>query len=190
MDAALKIDEYFTYTDYCSWDDNERWELIDGVPCAMSPAPTERHQDAVGVIYTQLFFFLRGKPCKVFIAPFDVRLNANESDDTVVQPDILVVCDKTKLDGKSVVGAPDFVVEVLSPSSHHHDLITKLKLYMKSGVREYWIVDPDSKTVSTHVFNRTRTGSVSSIYDESEDAAPVAVLEGCTINLTEVFGEM
>ena len=190
MEAALKLDDYFTYADYCTWEDGERWELIDGVAYAMAPAPSEGHQSVSRDILGQLYIFLRGKQCKVFAAPFDVRLNADGADDTVVQPDILVVCDSSKLDGKGVVGAPDFVVEILSPSSLQHDLMTKFRLYMRSGVREYWIVDPASKTVNAHVFNGSGVNFKSAIYDEHDAAAPVEALEGCTINLSEVFEGM
>jgi Uma2 family endonuclease len=95
----------YTYSDYYSWDDGERWELIDGVPYAMSPAPTRKHQDISGALFNQLYNFLRNKSCKVYSAPFDVRLNADEDDDTVCQPDIVVVCDESKLDDKGCAGA-------------------------------------------------------------------------------------
>ena len=188
MEAALKLDSYYTYADYCTWDNGERWELINGEAYAMAPSPTEGHQSLLLKIARQLGDFLDGKPCRVYVAPFDVRLNPDGADDTVVQPDILVVCDKSKLEGgKGVTGAPDFVVEILSPSSLRHDLITKFRLYQRSGVREYWIVDPESKTVMTHVFHESGAKFVSAAYDETDHAAPIEVLEGCTINLTEVF---
>jgi len=177
--------EYFTYADYRTWDDNKRYELIDGVPYLMSPAPFLAHQEIAGEFFGQLRDFLKGKPCKVFIAPVDVRLNADKLDDTVVQPDILVVCDRSKLDGKSVQGAPDFIIEILSPSTSKQDVIVKFNKYMQAGVREYWIVDPENKSVVAHILKdgiyMTRA------YDENNEAVPVLVLEGCTINLKEVF---
>ena len=114
-----------------------------------------------------------------------MRLNADDTDDTVVEPDVFVVCDKSKLDKKGVSGAPDFIIEVLSPSTAAYDLTTKFRLYQKAGVREYWIADPERKTVTTHVLHEI--GYVSRSYNEQDDAVPVTVLESCTINLTEVF---
>ena len=187
MIAAKKLDNYFTYADYCTWPDDERWELIDGVAYAMSPSPTRWHQSVSWKLAGQLYKFLEGKSYQAFHAPFDVRLNADGADDTVVQPDILVVCDEKKLEnGKGVVGAPDLIIEILSPSSARHDSVTKLNLYMRSGVREYWIVNPDSKTVSVHTL-RGDFGYIIRAYDENNTAVPVEVLDGCVINLAEVF---
>ena len=179
-----KNDNHYTYADYAQWDDDTRCELIDGVPYAMA-APSIAHQRICSELHGQLWQFLKGKPCEVFAAPVDVCLNAaGDEDDIVVQPDILIVCDKSKLDGKSVNGAPDMVIEILSPSTASRDCIIKHQKYMKAGVREYWIVDPDSKTVQViipkddkyEINTYTASGSI-----------PVHVLEGCAINLTEVF---
>ena len=184
MEAAVKKETRFTYADYCAWPDDERWELIDGAAYAMS-SPTASHQAILVGLIGQLYVFLRGKKCKVFAAPFDVRLNADGADDTVVQPDILVVCDETKLsDGKCVRGAPDLVIEILSPSTAMHDKVTKFNLYHRMGVREYWIVDPDYKMLHTHVLGES--GYITRAYDET-GVAPVNILEGCVINLADVF---
>ena len=189
MSAARKLKSNetrrYTYADYCEWDDDERWELIDGIPYAMA-APLIPHQRVSGKIYYQIHHFLRGKTCEVFHAPTDVRLNADTRDDTVVQPDLLVVCDKSKLDKKGVVGAPDMVVEILSPSSQTHDMVRKYSLYLKSNVREYWLVDPESKTVVVHTLEDGNY--VGKSYGETE-TVPVSVLEGCSIDLAEVFLE-
>lgn len=146
--------EHYTYADYCSWPDDTRYELIDGVAYAMAPAPTRTHQNLVGELFTQVKTALRGKPCQTFVAPFDIRLpHADEADDkvdTVVQPDVLVVCDETKLDERGVRGAPDWVAEVLSPSSAKHDLIVKLALYERAGVREYWLLHPTDRLVTVY----------------------------------------
>ena len=180
---VLSEDKRYTYADYCSWDDDTRWELIDGIPYAMS-APTQAHQTVGGEIFTQLHNFLKGKPCKVFYAPFDVRLNANEGDDTVVQPDLLVVCDDSKLDGKACVGAPDMVVEILSPSTSRHDKLLKFNAYQRAGVREYWLVDPDSRTLSVYIL---KDGAYMARAYADTDDVPVEVLDGCEINLPDVF---
>jgi Uma2 family endonuclease len=176
--------EYYTYDDYASWPDDVRYELIDGVPYMMSPAPLRVHQEISGEIFVQIHSFLDGKQCEVYNAPFDVRLNADEEDDTVVQPDILVVCDPDKLDDKGAKGAPDFVAEILSPSTASHDALVKLNLYRRYGVREYWIVDPVSKIVTVHLLKNGEY--VTTAYGEN-DVAPVSILEGCDIDLGKVF---
>ena len=189
MAAAQKLKQQesrrYTYADYCEWDDDERWELIDGVPHAMA-APTRSHQSILREIVLQIGPFLRGKTCEMFFAPFDVRLNADTLDNTVVQPDIVVFCDESKLDDKGGIGAPDMAIEILSPSTASHDMIRKYMLYMNVGVREYWIVDPATKTVVVHLLeDGTYRGRA---FGETE-VVPVTVLEGCEVNLAEVFGE-
>ncbi|MCL2046769.1 MAG: Uma2 family endonuclease [Oscillospiraceae bacterium] len=173
-----------SYSDYYSWDDGKRWELIDGIPYAMAPGPSQEHQSISMGISNQLYNFLKGKTYKVFSAPFDVRLNHDSEDDTVVQPDIIVVCDETKLDGKSCNGAPDMVVEILSPTSERNDRVVKFHLYLRYGVNEYWIVDPVEKTVQTHILENGRY--IINVYTET-DEIQVHTLEGLTIKLAEVF---
>ena len=187
MEALKKEKNYYTYADYLTWDDDARYELIDGVPYLMSPAPGRRHQGISSEIHRQLANFLKGKSCKVYSAPFDVRLNADEADDTVVQPDILVVCDKSKLDERGCKGAPDMVIEILSPSTIRHDKVKKLQLYQKTGVREYWIVTPDQKTIDVYTLEEGKY--FAAVYSDT-DVAPVHVLEGCEITLQDVFGEV
>lgn len=178
--------ERYTYADYCTWDDSERWELIEGVPYAMSPAPSPKHQEISSNLHNQLYNFLKGKPCRVYPAPFDVRLNADDEDDTVVQPDLVVICNRSKIDEKGCKGAPDLIVEILSPSTARRDRMVKLHQYQRAGVREYWIVDPDTKTVQVCILENGRY-FVTAYADT--DTAPVTVLPGCTINLQEVFAE-
>jgi Uma2 family endonuclease len=172
----------YTYADYCTWDDDERWELINGEVYAMSPAPTTKHQGISVNLSGQLFNFLIGKPCRLFVAPFDVRLNAEDEDDTVVQPDLVVICDLSKIDDKGCKGAPDLVVEILSPSTAKKDRITKLNVYQSVGVREYWIIDPETQTVQVCVFENGMMKG----YDDTE-TVPVTVLPGCAIDLQAVF---
>jgi len=188
MEAARKINTRYTYADYCTWGDDERWELIDGVPYAMAPAPNLGHQGICVKLIQQISNFLEGHACRVFVAPVDVRLSADDADDTVVQPDVLVVCDESKFEenGKCIIGAPDFIIEVLSPSSEKRDLIIKKKLYQESGVREYWIVDPEIKALMTYVLI-DGMGYVSRSYGEQDKSVPVEVLEGCIIDLSKVF---
>ena len=158
---AQKLEQRYTYREYLAWDEDERWELIDGIPYDMTPTPGRLHQKIAGNIYRKIADFLDDRPCEVYIAPFDVRLPLAEEPDeeitTVVQPDIVVVCDELKLDDAGCRGAPDLVVEVLSPSTARKDLKEKLNLYESRGVREYWIVNPDARTVM--VFHQGQPGS-------------------------------
>ena len=183
--TSLQEARRYTFADYYSWDDDARWELIDGVAYAMA-APSILHQEVSGSIFLQMRQFLHKKTCKVFYAPTDVRLNADTKDDTVVQPDLLVVCDKSKIDEKGIVGAPDMIVEILSPSSASHDMIRKFMLYLNANVREYWIVDPVTGSV---IVNVLKDGTyIAKAYDKTA-IVPISVLEGCSINLAEVFFE-
>ena len=182
-ETQVDYNRKYTYTDYLEWDDDVRYELIDGIPYAMS-APTTQHQEMSGHLYVQLYNFLRGKQCKVFYAPFDVRLNAATLDDTVVQPDIVVICDSSIMMKTGCKGGPDMAIEILSPSTSHMDRNIKFNKYLQAGVREYWVIDPDTKTLVVHIL---RGGDyITRIYID-EDAAPVHVLDGCVIDLTEVF---
>lgn len=137
----------YSYADYCRWQGEERWELIGGEAFLMSPAPATRHQDVVVELTRQLANFLLGKNCRLLTSPIDVLLpHGTEEDDdvdTVVQPDLVVVCDRAKITRKGVRGAPDLVIEVLSPSTATRDQVVKRQLYQQHGVREYWLVDPD-----------------------------------------------
>ena len=177
---AMRIETY-TYEEWLLWDEGVRAELYDGELVMMAP-PSQRHQEIISELNGQLWQFLKGKQCKVFPAPFGVRLNADEN--TVFEPDIIVVCDMTKLDGKICNGAPDLVIEVLSPSTAKTDRNYKYRKYQQAGVREYWIVDPELDLLQAGVM---RDGSyVTTVYD-AEDNAPVSVLTGCIIDLSEVF---
>lgn len=184
-------DHRYTYSDYVRWQGDERWELIDGAPLLMSPAPSTRHQQISGRVSQQLFNQLEGKPCTPFYSPIDVRLpEGDEADDdvqTVVQPDVLVVCDPEKIDKKGVRGAPDFIVEILSPSTQVRDEVQKAALYEKYGVREYWIIDPDKNQVLIHVLGET--GKWERVYtQDGKGVLEVRAVEGLSINLDRVMG--
>ena len=173
-----------TYSDYEIINDGNRYELIDGVIFLMS-APSAAHQSILRELTVQLSVFLKGKQCMVFPAPFDVCLNGlGDKDETVVQPDIIVICDKKIIDAKRCNGVPDMVIEILSPSTSKIDLLTKLKKYQTAGVCEYWIVDPDSKSVNVHILEKGKY--VIHLYECNDDIA-VNVLTGCVINLSEIF---
>lgn len=143
-----------SYADYLTWDEGERVEIIDGNIINMSPAPSRKHQQILRELSTAFTNFLRDKKCEVFFAPFDVRLlteNKQDKDiENVVQPDLSIVCDQNKLDDKGCNGAPDMIIEVLSPSSVKLDRWTKYQLYEKAGVQEYWLVDPVNEAVEIH----------------------------------------
>lgn len=191
MPASKKKARY-TYADYIDWPNNERIELIAGEAFLMA-SPSPFHQQILMELSRQIANFLEGKPCRIYPAPFDVRLFAQHGDapsniDTVVQPDISVVCDKTKIDGNGCKGAPDFIIEILSPSSLRHDRLVKLGLYQKAGVREYWIIDP--KNTSVQVFLLDDNGILRLMEDYgSNNVAKVNVLEGCFVELAKVFME-
>ncbi|MBI4756622.1 MAG: Uma2 family endonuclease [Betaproteobacteria bacterium] len=154
MGLALRDTRHHTYGEYLTWPEDVRYELIDGVAYAMGPAPLRLHQRLVAEIFAQIHAALGEHPCEANIAPFDVRLpKAHEADnaiDTVVQPDIVVVCDAAKLDERGCRGAPDWVIEVLWPSSAGHDQVRKLGLYERHGVREYWLVHPTDRVVMAY----------------------------------------
>lgn len=178
-------DEKYTYADYAAWDTDARYELIDGVPCLMAPAPSIAHQEISGALFSQLYACLKGKPCKVFHAPFDVRLNPDGADDTVVQPDLTVVCDRAKLEnGQSCKGAPDMVIEILSPATAQRDQVTKFNKYRQAGVLEYWIVSPQARTVQAY---RLKNGEYAARNYDDTATIPVAILDGLPIDLSEVF---
>lgn len=182
--------EQYTFADVLTWAENEHIEIINGEAFMMAP-PSRIHQKISGELFRQLANFLEGKKCEVYPAPFAVRLFELDGDkpedvNTMVEPDISVVCDHSKLDKRGCKGAPDFIIEILSPSSLRHDRLVKLGLYQKAGVREYWIVDPENKSVQTFVLDGN--GSLR-LYEDyrHEDVAKVNVLNGCFIELSKVF---
>lgn len=187
-----KENKKYTYGDYLNWPEEERWELIDGVPYAMSPAPPRRHQEILGELYRQFANHLLDKACKVYLAPFDVRLPEENEEDTevktVVQPDLVVVCDQSKLDERGCKGSPDLVIEVVSPTTLKRDLREKFYLYEKAGIKEYWVVNPTEKNVLVFVLGEDKKYRRHEIYFEDEQVR-VKVLEGLTIDLREVFKE-
>lgn len=186
---TLPQEATYTLADILSWDEDVRAELITG-ELVMLATPTRRHQEVSGELFGQLREYLKGKNCKVYHAPFSVRLFETDRDDpenvdTVVEPDLAVIRDPSKLDDIGCKGAPDLMIEILSPSSKRHDMVTKFNLYRRAGVREYWIVDPDGKTVQTYILENGYyiAGDLAS----PGDKLPVNVLDGCIVDLTQVF---
>ena len=182
--AKRSEEQRYTWRDYLTWHDDTRWELIDGVAYAMAPAPTVRHQDIAGHIYAQALFCLEGKPCRVLIAPVDVRLPKPSQDDdrtdTVVQPDVLAVCDPDKITERGIRGAPDWVVEVLSPSTASHDNILKRRTYEQAGVREFWLVHPTDRILLIYRLENGVYGKPDA--QVLEGTTPVLVLPDVTID--------
>lgn len=179
----------YTYGDYRTWGDDKRYELIDGLAYAMSPAPSVDHQRIALHIAGKLLAALTGHPCQVLIAPLDVRLPRNrESDDlidVVVQPDVLVVCDPAKIDHKGVRGAPDLVVEVLSPSTASHDHLRKRRVYERAGVGEFWLVHPSDRMVTIYQLQNGVYGAPD--IRTLESPTPVGVLPGVEIAWDELL---
>lgn len=172
----------FTWSDYITWPDSERWEIIDGVAYNMTPAPSVRHQILAGKFYSQLDQKLKNKPCRPFIAPVDVVL----SEYDIVQPDVFVVCDKKKITDRNIQGSPDLAVEILSPFTALKDLRDKKTLYEKYGVKEYIIIDPIEEYVERFGLGKDGT------YGKGEIFGPQEVLsfksfEGIEANLWEIF---
>lgn len=190
MSMAEPNKETFTYGDYIKWPEEERWELIEGQPYAMTLAPTVRHQEVAAALIQQLRNYFEGKPCKAFCAPLDVRFpRADESDErveTVVQPDLLVVCDPAKIDEKGIRGAPDLVIEILSNTTADRDLGEKLLLYEKHGVRCYLIVDPWSKTCIRRLLAGDGKYGRPELFIAG-DAMPTGIFPELSLDLARVF---
>ncbi len=191
-EPARKLDRRYTYGDYRKWPEEERWELIDGVAWNMSPAPGRYHQSISVQLELQIMQFLKGHKCTMYHAPFDVLLPdtpGQDEDDvaTVVQPDISVICDKTKLTEKGCTGAPEWLVEILSPYTSRKDMAVKFELYGRHGVQEYWIVDPGNAFVHVYLLDDSGHYPEDPVIYLKEDTVPCTVLEGLTIELDRVF---
>ncbi len=188
---ARKLDRVYTYADYKSWPDDERWELIEGVAWNMSPAPNLSHQSISATLLSVIHAWLRGKECVVFAAPFDVVLpdRPGQHEDqatTVVQPDIVVICDRTRLRPFGCLGAPDWAIEILSPYTSKKDMSEKLALYEKHRVAEYWIADPGNRYI--HVYRLGPEGRYGDpLVLVGETTAEPGVCSGLVIPLNEIF---
>ena len=188
----LDTTQKYTYADYLTWQFKERVELIRGYVVRMSPAPNVRHQRISGFIFRKIGTFLEGKTCEVFSAPFDVRLPLpphkvkGDVINTVVQPDIVVVCDPSRLDEHGCIGPPDIVVEVLSPGNTRREMKDKLELYQSAGIPEYWVVDPDHEFVL--VFTVDASGKYNGGVPFTEGSELVSVrLPGFSMDTGSIF---
>ncbi|HPO46477.1 MAG TPA: Uma2 family endonuclease [Spirochaetota bacterium] len=195
MNTARKLRGGYTYADYLRWEDDQRYELVDGSVYGMTPAPSRKHQEISMRLSFIIAGHLKGRRCKIFAAPFDVRLpEAGARDEeiyTVVQPDIVVVCDPKKLDERGCLGSPDLVMEIASPSTAERDMKEKLSLYERHGVKEYWIVFPgegDSMRLVL-VFNAVKSGGYGkpAVYGPG-DTIKSKTLRGLSVSASELFG--
>jgi Uma2 family endonuclease len=193
--AQIDPNGLFTYADYLTWQFEERVELIKGKLFKMSPAPSVRHQMVSSRLVVAVGNWFRKQPCQFFHAPFDVRLldtkkSKSKSKDiyTVVQPDICVVCDESKLDQQGCVGAPDWIIEILSPGSLKHDMKKKYQLYQENGVREYWMVHPTECFVQAYSLQPDGQYGHYRMYTDDEDKhATPDIFPGLNIELEEIF---
>ncbi len=183
-----KFEQRFSYVDYLTWNESERWEILDGVPY-MQASPSRRHQEISLLLLMKFANYLEDKPCKVYHAPFCVRLDESKNDseiNNVVEPDITIVCDASKLDEKGCKGSPDMIIEIISPSSGKLDKIKKFNKYEKAGVKEYWIVEPELNVLS--IFRLAPNGRYGrpEMYSD-EDTARASIFPDLEIDLKRIF---
>ena len=197
---AIKKDKY-SYADYLTWHDGIRREIIDGIVyemkfdsddeiTAMSPAPNRRHQEISGNLFMLISVYLKGKSCRVYTAPFDVRLSKMKTEEkeifNIVQPDLSVFCDQNKLDDKGAKGSPDWAIEILSPFSVKRDLGIKNNLYQVYGVQEYWVIDPVKETILVYTPNDQNMFSTPKEFIKEAIVTPVLFTD-LKISLQDVF---
>ncbi|WP_353721989.1 Uma2 family endonuclease [Dyadobacter sp. 676] len=189
----LDLTRQYTYADYLKWQFKERLELIRGYIYKMSPAPSRRHQGIVWNLSLAIGNQIKEHPCRAYSAPFDVRLpikdkKSNQEITTVLQPDICVICDLSKLDDRGCLGAPELVIEVLSPGSSPREISQKFNVYEESGVREYWVVYPEYEHVN--IFLLDESGKFVGQHPKvNGELLCSAVFPDLTIDLSEVFIE-
>ncbi len=185
--SDLDLSKTYTYADYLTWQFSERVELIKGFIKKMSPAPNRIHQGVSMNLSLMIGNILKSKSCNLFAAPFDVRLPipSKHKDTTVVQPDLCIICDESKLDDLGCNGAPDVVIEILSPNNIKHDLDTKFRLYEEAGVLEYWIVQPTDQNVLVYTLHEGKYyGSKPFVTEEFVESKVFPELK---INVTDIF---
>jgi Uma2 family endonuclease len=189
----LDFNKRYSYADYLTWMDDVRRELHDGFIKLMTPAPSRKHQD-ISTNFMRIFsVFLYKKECKLYHAPSDVRFpkdkksKADKQVYTVLQPDLFIVCDLSKLDDRGCMGAPDLIIEIISPKNPKRDLKDKFEIYQQHGVREYWIVNPNDENVNVFVLDQKGKYQLVGMYAE-DDKIPVNIFDGdLKVDLTEVF---
>jgi Uma2 family endonuclease len=180
----LDLTKAYTFKDYLSWKLSERVELLKGYIARMSPAPTSKHQEISSTLHGSLWFYLKKKSCKVYAAPFDVYLPSIEGDgETVVQPDLCVICDISKIKKQGCVGSPDLVIEILSMGNSRKEMAAKYQIYEQAGVKEYWVVFPYEQMIQQYI-----------LQDDKFNALPIAektiksvILEGFEVEIDTIF---
>lgn len=189
----LDFNKRYTYADYLSWKIQERVELLKGKLFKMA-APSSMHQEISSNLHIEMGIFLKKKGCKIYSAPFDVRLPlpqsriTNEKIDTIVQPDLCVICDLSKITKRGCNGSPDLVVEILSPGNSRREMRDKFEIYEEAGVLEYWVIDPERRTVSRHVLENGKF-KVLLPYLMDNDILHSTLFENLEIDLKEIFPE-
>jgi Uma2 family endonuclease len=185
----LDLNKRYTYAEYLTWQFKERVELLKGYIFRMSPAPNLKHQRISGDIHGELYIFLKGKSCRTFSAPFDVRLPVSlkkGKTDTVVQPDITVVCNPNILDKQGCNGTPDLVMEILSPGNSKNEMREKFDIYQEAKISEYWLIHPVDESVIVYTLNEEDKYIGSRLYME-DDLVASKVIEGFKLDLAVIF---
>ncbi|MFK8376799.1 Uma2 family endonuclease [Capnocytophaga canimorsus] len=184
----LDLNKTYSYADYLLWRFKERVELFRGKILKMSPAPSTKHQTISGNLHFELRLYLKEQKCKLFSAPFDVRIPKQSLEDkdifSVVQPDLCIICDLSKLDERGCIGAPDLVVEILSPSNSKKEMKEKFQLYEESGVKEYWIIDPNQESVLVNVLENGKYHTQNPIVDDDVNSI---IFPNLKIHTDEIF---
>lgn len=183
----------YSYADYLRWTFEERVEIIKGKFFNMSPAPIRIHQEVSVNLLTLFSNYLKGKKCKVYHAPFDVRLPNKPEDpfdkiQSVVQPDLCIVCKNNLLDEKGLNGAPDLIVEILSPSTENRDLNQKYQLYQENKVKEYWVAYPKEELIDVFLLDSKTGRYLPALRYGISDEIPINLFDGYSINCTDIFG--
>jgi Uma2 family endonuclease len=187
----LDLTGSYTYADYLLWQFQERVELIKGKIFKMSPAPNRKHQDISMTIVLELSKIFHKTNCKIYFAPFDVRLinfkksTADNHIISVVQPDLCVICDESKLDSKGCIGAPDLIIEIVSPGNSKKEMDIKFDLYEENGVREYWIVNPSEETILIYVLQNLKYRGLKTLTTDNKLHSPT--FEKLTFDVKNIF---
>ncbi|MEM0577779.1 Uma2 family endonuclease [Flavobacterium polysaccharolyticum] len=188
---SLDLSKSYTYADYLTWNFKERLEILKGKIFKMSPAPSRKHQEVSFQLSLLFGNFFKATPCNVYYAPFDVRLKnfkrstSDQEITTVVQPDICLICDKEKLDDRGCLGAPDLIIEILSPGNSKKEMDIKFDLYEENAVKEYWIVEPYQKSILIYTLQKDKYIGLKPIAEEGLVHSPL--FPELSFNVADIF---